>query len=191
MRTFSFVLVLDLRPSEIEAVADRLFEAGCDDATPSATGGRVLLDFDRDAVSAQEAILSAIEQVESTGLRVSRVEPNTLVTISEIARRVGRSDESVRLLAEGKRGDGSFPRPAQGGGEGWRLWQWAEVSAWFAARSSDDVAERLAEESVFSHLIAAINASLLLRAPSTSPGLAQALLRRLAPQLLLHPAVPA
>jgi hypothetical protein len=43
---------------------------------------------------------------------------------------LGRTYESVRLLAAGKRGPGGFPAPLSTGQ--WALYSWAEVSAWFA-----------------------------------------------------------
>ena len=60
-----------------------------------------------------------------------RVDPDDLVTLSGIASRVGRTHESVRLLAAGKRGPGTFP-VAAGKLEGkTRVWRWHEVVSWF------------------------------------------------------------
>jgi len=42
---------------------------------------------------------------------VVRVEPDDLVSAAEIARRVGRSRESIRQLGGGLRGPGGFPAP--------------------------------------------------------------------------------
>lgn len=53
-----------------------------------------------------------------------------LVSLRDISQRVGRTYESVRLLAAGKRGPGGFPAPLSTGQ--WALYSWAEVSAWFA-----------------------------------------------------------
>ncbi|MGH9105833.1 MAG: hypothetical protein ACRDZX_08360, partial [Acidimicrobiales bacterium] len=47
-----------------------------------------------------------------------------LVSVSDIARRVGRTRESVRLMVDGKRGPGSFPAPLGTVGEGIRVWPW-------------------------------------------------------------------
>lgn len=68
-------------------------------------------DFHREAGSFTEAVLSAIHAVECVpGLRVLHVEPDELVTASEIADRLKLSKEYVRLLANGERGGGAFPR---------------------------------------------------------------------------------
>ena len=59
-----------------ERVLDALFEAGCDDATPSVRSGRVYLTFSRRADSMKDAILSAISDVDKAqvGAQVIRVE---------------------------------------------------------------------------------------------------------------------
>lgn len=53
-----------------EDVADLLFESGCDDATVSYRGDKVILAFSREAASMQEAVQTAIEAVRKAGLRV-------------------------------------------------------------------------------------------------------------------------
>lgn len=130
--THTFLLVLDgLNPSD-DAVEDALFEAGCDDAMLSFRGTTALLEFDREASSLEEAVLSAFRDLEASGLNsvVLRVEPDDLVSASEISRRAGASREGVRLWHEGERGPGSFPPPVASVGTNTMLWSWAEVSNW-------------------------------------------------------------
>src|ERR671925_168918 len=63
------------RPLELtEEIADELFEAGCDDGTPGTCNGVFSIDFHREAVSLEEAIRSAIEDVRTAGYEVTRVE---------------------------------------------------------------------------------------------------------------------
>ena len=50
------------------------------------------VDFDRDSDSFEEAVLTAIRDVERAGLQVLRVEPDDFVSASEIARRTERQD---------------------------------------------------------------------------------------------------
>ncbi len=57
-----------------EEIADRLFEAGCDDGTPGTCNGVFSIDFHREANSLEEAIRSAIANVKSAGYRIERVE---------------------------------------------------------------------------------------------------------------------
>jgi hypothetical protein len=52
------------------------------------------------------------------------------VSLRDIAQSVGRTYESVRLLAAGRRGPGGFPAPLSAGQRA--LYSRAEVSAWFA-----------------------------------------------------------
>lgn len=140
-----------------DAIVDALFEAGCDDATLGEVDGVGYAEFIREAPSFGDALRSAIEQVESVpGLTVSRVEPDDLVTLSEIAQRLGRSRESVRLLASGERGSGDFPAPVSHLKARTRLWRWSEVAGW--AKRHDQPIDLSAATA-----IAAINAALTLR----------------------------
>jgi hypothetical protein len=55
-------------------VADTLYEAGCDDASPHSAGATVSLDFHREAASLGDAIGSAVKDVERAGYTVARVD---------------------------------------------------------------------------------------------------------------------
>lgn len=114
---------------------DALHEAGCDDGSFSTEpDGTVLGFFDRDAPTEQDAVLSAIIDVEQSGIgaRVIRVQADEdWLTASEIAERVRRSRQSVALLARGQRGPGGFPAPVARRGSSNPLWSWAEVETWF------------------------------------------------------------
>lgn len=111
---------------------DRLFEAGCDDATFGDANGTVTALFSREAAQLADAIGSAIAAVEAVLGRgaVIRVEPDELVWAAEIAQRVGRTRQSVRLLIDGRRGPGGFPPPAASVTRN-PLWRWSEVADWF------------------------------------------------------------
>jgi hypothetical protein len=54
--------------------ADKLFEAGCEDASILTRNGVTRIQFDRQAPNLDEALASAIQSVERTGLVVARVE---------------------------------------------------------------------------------------------------------------------
>ncbi|MGH9380513.1 MAG: helix-turn-helix transcriptional regulator [Thermoanaerobaculia bacterium] len=134
MTTHQFILIVDGPDLQHEAHLNALFEAGCDDATVGRLGAIQYLDFDREAESFADAVLGATEAIEKTGLgaRVVHLEPDDLVTMSEIAERTGRTRESVRLLISGQRGPGRFPAPATHFKNRRRMWRWQEVAAWFA-----------------------------------------------------------
>jgi hypothetical protein len=155
-----FTLVLQgadvLEPRNLDA----WFDAGCDDATFGEIDGIGFADFTRAAPAAPAAILSAIQQVESSvpGVRVIRIEPDDLVTASDIADRLGRSRESVRLLIAGERGPGGFPPPLSHLKARGRLWRWSEVARWAEGALRPDVPAT--ERAIF---VAALNDALDLR----------------------------
>jgi hypothetical protein len=76
--------------------------------------------------------VSAVRDVESAniGAKVVRVEPGDLVNASEIARRMECTREYIRLLVQGKRGEGEFPAPHSGITSKTLIWSWAEVVRW-------------------------------------------------------------
>jgi hypothetical protein len=128
-------VILELEGDDLtEDMLDTLYEAGADDALLGRSNGVFFADFTREADSLLEAVISAIETIENAGVgaRAVRVEPDDLVSIADIARRAGRTNESVRLLIRGDRGPGGFPAPTARVGSGRsRVWRWADVEDWF------------------------------------------------------------
>ena len=135
--THDFILVFSGVSEPDDRLEDALFKAGCSDATLAFRNGVGYLDFDREAETLPSAVLSAIRDVERADqrVRVSHVEPDDLVSASEIARRFGRSREYVRLLSQGERGKGAFPAPVSGVASTAFLWSWADVVAWSRAHT--------------------------------------------------------
>lgn len=77
MRRFKFTLVVEGCDLKTDEAVDALFEAGCDDALVGSSKGVQFLDFDRDAESVDEAVRSAVADVESVeGLMVARLGPS-------------------------------------------------------------------------------------------------------------------
>lgn len=158
MTTHGFTLIVEGVDINEPDVFDALYEAGCDDALIGTTSGIPVMDFSREAASLDEAILSAIMDAESVaGLQVVRIADLDLVSMSEIAERIGRSRECVRLWVTGARGPGGFPSPVNDPDSRYRFWRWSDVSDWLSRvlngmpRSSED------------HVRGAINAMLELR----------------------------
>ena len=54
--------------------ADLLYEAGCDDGSIVSRGDLTVIQFDRESRTLDDALASAIHDVESTGFKVARVE---------------------------------------------------------------------------------------------------------------------
>jgi hypothetical protein len=112
--------------------------------------GVLVVDLDRGAAAFADAVLEAIRELEERDdVRVVRVEPDELVTASAIARRVGRSRQSIAQLITGERGPAGFPAPAVWIDGKTRLWRWTDVAEWLdvAGRGSAQI-DRVAVEFV-------------------------------------------
>ena len=150
---FTLVIEGDLHE---ESTAAALFDAGCDDASFGISEGVGYGEFIREASTFAEAVMSAIHQVESVAsLRVMHVEPDDIVTMADIAERLERTRESVRLLVAGRRGPGRFPPPISHSRERSRLWRWTDVTEWLGGIEP--------EEREAARFTAAVNAALELR----------------------------
>jgi hypothetical protein len=160
---YEFTLVLSGISELTPEVEDAVFAAGCDDAMLGMRDGVPFLDFSREAASYQDAVLSAIKDVEKAniGANVVRVEPDDLVTASEIARRLNRSRESVRQLVSGLRGPGNFPQPIAGLKARSPIWRWIDVYQWVAGHEGE--VRQQAQAYLDSCLIVAINNLLSVR----------------------------
>jgi hypothetical protein len=123
---FTFVVEADL---DDEAFEDRFFEAGCDDATYMIMRGNGHLCFDREAETYKEAVLSAYEEIVSTGTPIVRFEPDFLVSAAEIATRSKMTKQAIGLFSKGERRDG-FPAPTARVNSASPLWDWVQVSRW-------------------------------------------------------------
>lgn len=136
-REYDFALIVAGISELTDDVLDALFEAGCDDATPSIHYGLLYMEFSRSAVSLQEAIITAIRDVLKAGVdaRVLRVDECNLVTQSDIARKIGRSRQLVHQYMTGERGPGGFPPPACYISDRSPLWAWCAVSYWLAGNN--------------------------------------------------------
>jgi hypothetical protein len=137
MTTHVFTVVLDRQPTDEEL--DTLFAAGCDDAAFGVEHGLPVGEFDREAPTLADAIASAVRDVESANLTAVRVLDEDLLTLADIADRIGQSRESVRRYASGERGPGNFPPPVNPNRDGTVFYRWSEVAPWLRARLNVDV----------------------------------------------------
>lgn len=90
MKTFDFTIYLDTEDLSEEDV-DKLYEAGCNDATIGRILGRCQAAFDREGESLEAAIQSAIDDIQSAGFRVAQVETEESVTVELINQRIAVS----------------------------------------------------------------------------------------------------
>ena len=138
MPMFHFTLIVDGPDLQDAFVIDSLFEAGCDDAMVGCSDGIQCVDFDREADDFAEALLTAVEDLERVqGVEVVRIADAGLASLSDMAERLGRTREGVRLLVTGARGPGGFPAPVTDPRSRNRLWHWPDVVRWLNERRGE------------------------------------------------------
>lgn len=133
MKHHEFTLVLGGVDDNTPELEDKLFKVECDDALINFRNGTVYLDFDRQAETAEEAIISAIKLVENSGLNahVVKVSPDEYVSETEIAKRLNITRQTISLWIKGSRRNGQcFPKPLLKLSERSPLWKWSEVAIW-------------------------------------------------------------
>ena len=131
---YDFVLKFKL-PDGVtgDDAVERLGAAGCDDATVGiGVPGRIALSFTREAGSAKQAIVSALEDVKRAiaGAELIEVSPD-LAGLTDIAELVGVSRQNMRKLMTSHAG--TFPAPVHDGSTA--LWHLATVLEWLGTRN--------------------------------------------------------
>lgn len=124
---------------------DRLYEEGCGDATLGiGARGSIALDVTREASSAQQAIISVIEDVMRAipGAELIEVRPDR-VGLSDIAELVGVSRQNMRKLMVNHAD--TFPTPIHAGTTA--LWRAVSVLEWLSARGGYSIEQRLLDVS--------------------------------------------
>jgi hypothetical protein len=140
-KVYEFCVIASGLDPAADDFESRFFDAGCDDATVSFQKGHVILDFSRKAASLNDAICSAVECAQKAGAKVDRIEPDPLVSLSDIAERVEMTRGALTQYAKGQRGKGDFPAPAVRVTSENPLWEWKTVARWFAqTKKIDDAA---------------------------------------------------
>ena len=71
---YEFSLILKQGTTITEELAEKLFDAGCDDGTPGTFCGTPYISFHREADSLESAIRSAVADVHKAGCVVERVQ---------------------------------------------------------------------------------------------------------------------
>ena len=141
MPVHHFTLIVDGPDLQDDSLIDAVFEAGCDDAAIGRVDGIQYIDFDRESASLDQAILSAMADLERIdGVDVVRIADAGLVSMADIAARIGRTREGVRLLITGARGPGGFPPPIPDPRNRYRLWRWLDVALWLTKHLGEELA---------------------------------------------------
>ncbi|MDA3937679.1 MAG: DNA-binding protein [Actinomycetota bacterium] len=130
MNEYEFTLRFDVSRVRLDPVhhVEELASNGCDDATIG-TGilGRVALLFFREAVSAEDAVMSALHDVIRALPNAKLIEAvPDLVGITEIAETVGKTRQNIRKLLVSCGADA--PLPVHEGSSS--IWHLAHVLTW-------------------------------------------------------------
>ncbi len=128
MNTYEFTIILGGVDHKAPQYEDAFFEAGCDDALLCVKGNTVFIEFMREAVSAEKAVSSAIENIIFAGAHVVAINEAGPVTISEAASMAGMTRAALGQLESGIRGAGGFPAPVHAGTT--LIWTWISIARW-------------------------------------------------------------
>jgi len=120
-----FSVIVDRRPSPKQRRALPPFAVVLPE--PGTATARVRFQWPRRSLT--DAVAVSIVAVERVGLRAIRVDAYDWVTMQDIADRVHRSRETVRLWTLGRLGVSGFPPPLNPGQRN-AFFSWAEVLAW-------------------------------------------------------------
>jgi len=130
MTEYEFTLRFDISRSlvSLDDVVELLAEHGCDDAAIGiGIRGRIALAFTREAVSAEDAITSALKDVATALPQATLVEAAPdYVGLSEIADSVGKTRQNLRKLLVDC--TGAAPQPVHEGSS--FIWHLAPVLEW-------------------------------------------------------------
>lgn len=161
-----------------ESFLDRLFEAGCDDATVFYKDGYLCLDFAREAASAEDAVISAVKAIERAGIgaSVENIGPDDLASLAEIANRVGVTRASLQKYARGDSKVGAdFPLPVANISKARReLYSAAEVMVWLQSKRRVELPEPVID---LVTVIDKANQALLVRQAANDDGVGRLLAR--------------
>jgi predicted DNA-binding transcriptional regulator AlpA len=145
MKEYNFTLKYRLAADDADHddIVERLGEAGCTDALVGVgIAGRLALQFDREARSAQDAVRTALEDVKAAVPTAMLVEAYPdFVSATEIADLVGKSRQNIRKLMLS---NSDFPSPVHDG-PAVTLWHLSEVLEWLGARKEYKLDKALQE----------------------------------------------
>ncbi|PLW81296.1 DNA-binding protein [Kineobactrum sediminis] len=131
------------RDCDPDALVERLGAGGCDDALVGlGQPGRLALEFSRMAVSAEEAVHTALADVKGAvpSARLIEASPD-FVGLTDVADLVGISRQAMRKLMLTHRE--TFPMPVHEGNAS--IWHLAEVLDWLRLRGGYQIDNKILE----------------------------------------------
>lgn len=140
---FTLKFSLDSVAANLDALVERLGEAGCTDSLVGlGQPGRIGLDFTREARSASEAVQSALADVKRAIPNAELVEAAPdFVGLTDIAQLLGFSRQNMRKLAV--QPNSIFPPPVHEGTP--TIWHLASVLDWLKTRGNHVIEDGLWE----------------------------------------------
>ena len=143
MTRWDFELIVegrDLCEDDAFAALCRASASTNDDIYPAWRADVQYAGFLRDADCLEDAVLSAVRQVESIGgVKVAGVSDASLVTLGQIAARSGRDEASLKELITGVSGPGGFPDSVPDPDDESPVWIWEEAVEWFHTALSEQL----------------------------------------------------
>jgi predicted DNA-binding transcriptional regulator AlpA len=134
---FTLKYRLSAEDCDLDAIVERLGEAGCDDATIGVgQAGRLALLFSREGESAFAALVSALNDVKQVVPSARLVEAGPdFVGLTDVAEIAGVSRQNMRKLMLSHAID--FPPPVHEGSAS--VWHLSDVLDWLNARGGYDI----------------------------------------------------
>ncbi|MFM0568318.1 DNA-binding protein [Paraburkholderia caledonica] len=135
--TFTLKYKLAAQDCDLDAIVERLGEAGCDDATIGVgQPGRLALLFSREGTSALEALVSALGDVKEAVPSARLVEAGPdFVGLTDVAEIAGVSRQNMRKLMLSHAVE--FPPPVHEGSAS--VWHLSDVLDWLNSRGGYDI----------------------------------------------------
>jgi predicted DNA-binding transcriptional regulator AlpA len=142
---YIFTLKYRLSPtdSDLDQITERLGAAGCDDALVGiGQPGRIALEFTREADSAEEAVISALEDVKRAVPSATLIEvAPDLVGLTDVAKFTNMTRQNLRKLMVNHAMN--FPVPVHEGSAS--IWHLADVLSWLQAKGGYELQHGLFE----------------------------------------------
>lgn len=147
MKNYDFSVIASGLNPQADDFEARFYDGNCSDCTVSFQRGHIILDFAREAETLEDAICSAVEDAIAAGCKIERIEPDPLVSLSDIAARTGMSRVAMTNYAKGQRGT-DFPAPSVKITSDSPLWVWADVAIWLFRNDKIDIDQAIDAETV-------------------------------------------
>jgi predicted DNA-binding transcriptional regulator AlpA len=145
MPEYEFTLKFKLQNADVnpEIYVEKLYDSGCDDALIGiGKKGYIALDFIRESLSAEQAIISAINDLKKVIPKaiLETISPD-LVGVTDIATLLGCSRQNIRKLMLKDNLD--CPPALYNGAQS--IWHLSEILAWLAKNKNYPIDESLIE----------------------------------------------